>query len=60
MSGIGGIVMPLDSSFQIIFKTDITSQNQKRIERDMAVYDMEIYEHLVCNQTIVTENLEFA
>ena len=25
---IGGIVVPLDSSFQIIFKTDLTSQNQ--------------------------------
>ena len=54
MRCIGGIVMPLDLSFQIIFKTDITSQNQKRIGRYMA---LEIYEPLVCNLTIFTENL---
>ena len=37
MSLAGEIVIPQDSPFQTIFKTDLTSQNQKKNGQDMAV-----------------------
>ena len=52
---IGVIVIPSDSSFEIIFKTDLTSQNRKRNMGEIGrCCGQENYGFQVCHTTMIT------